>query len=59
MKREYLGYTGFFIGLNTFWMILFEKIIKYQEKQNLQFNNNNNIKIIILKFIIIIKNYKF
>jgi len=45
MKREYLGYTGFFIGLNTFGMILFEKIII--------------IKIIILKFIIIIKNYKF
>lgn len=44
MKREYLGYTGFFIGLNTFGILLFEKMIKYQEKQNLQFNNNNNNK---------------
>lgn len=43
MKREYLGYTGFFIGLNVFGMILIEKMIKYQEKQNLQFNNNNKL----------------
>ena len=43
MKREYLGYTGFFIGLNTFGILLFEKMIKYQEKQNLQFNYNKKL----------------
>ena len=43
MKREYLGYTGFFIGLNVFRIILFEKMIKYQKTQNLQFNNNKNL----------------
>jgi len=41
MKKMYLGYTGFFIGLNTFGMILFEKMIKYQEKQNYNIKINN------------------